>query len=74
MHKFFFAHIVLLITIIGCSPKLNVSAKADVSTVKLPEKIKFSSDHIDAESVEWNFGDGNISTERNPSHQIYKIR
>lgn len=72
MHKFFFAYIVLLITIIGCSPKLNVSAKADVSTVKLPEKIKFSSDHIDAESVEWNFGDGNISTERNPSHRFIK--
>jgi peptidyl-prolyl cis-trans isomerase B (cyclophilin B) len=44
---------------------------ADQQTTKVPGKVSFSNMSEKAESYTWDFGDGNISTDPNPSHKYY---
>lgn len=56
----------------SCSPKIMVVAKADKTEIKLSEKILFHADGLQTETVEWNFGDGNKSIEKNPNYRYTK--
>ena len=41
---------------------------ANITKGTFPLSVKFEDDSSHAESVEWDFGDGNSSTDRNPAH------
>jgi len=44
---------------------------ADQKTEKVPGKVIFTNLSEKAETYQWDFGDGNLSTDPNPSHKYY---
>ncbi|MCD4681220.1 MAG: PKD domain-containing protein [Bacteroidales bacterium] len=48
--------------------ELPVSFTMDKTTVRIGETITFTNTSQNAASYEWDFGDGNSSTEENPTH------
>lgn len=78
MNKFtialFFGFILILSS---CGPTARFSY--DQKKLEAPSVIKFKNDSKKAESYEWDFGDGQISTEKEPAHQYvlsgkYKVK
>ena len=42
-----------------------------ISVLKLSQKIQFTDNSTEATRITWSFGDGETSTERNPTHTYY---
>ena len=47
------------------------SDEGDYVNVTLSEDVEFTDNSSGADSVSWDFGDGETSTERNPTHTYY---
>ena len=47
------------------------SDEGDLVNVTLSEGVEFTDNSSGADSVSWDFGDGETSTERNPTHTYY---
>ncbi|MBK7339498.1 MAG: peptidylprolyl isomerase [Saprospiraceae bacterium] len=60
---------VLLFT--SCSSKFS-QFSSDKTEVKIPEKVNFTAMSKTGDEYHWDFGDGEISTERNPQHRFVK--
>ena len=71
MKKIFIGIFFIQFVLHSFSPKIAVP-HADKTKANLSEKIKFTSDHIVCDQVEWNFGDGYTSNEKNPTHRFIK--
>ena len=63
--------VVLAIVLSSCAPIAKFSYDANIDK-SAPAKITFKNDSKKAETYEWDFGDGNTSTEETPSHQYFK--
>ena len=69
----------VLIVIVGTLLMLSCSApEADfvaqfASGAETPENIKFTNSSANCDAYTWNFGDGNISTEVNPTHSFKRF-
>jgi len=50
------------------APTTETDVGQDIVTIKEIEPVEFIDESAGADSVRWNFGDGNTSTERNPIH------
>ena len=50
------------------APTTETDVGQDIVTIKEIEPVEFTDESAGADSVRWNFGDGNTSTERNPIH------
>ena len=50
------------------SPTIETDVGENIVTIKEIEPVEFTDESAGADSVRWNFGDGNTSTERNPIH------
>ena len=59
------------ISVDGNSPIADFSA--DNTSVAVNESINFTDQSTDATSWSWDFGDGNTSTEQNPSHAYTSV-
>ena len=59
-------YLILLIT--GCNKELPVASFKCPRTVGIGDTIDFQNTSNDAITFDWDFGDGNGSTEDNPSH------
>lgn len=72
--------IITVLLFMACSKKPSASFKTDLSTVEENQSITFSNTSEDADSYEWDFGDGSgTSTEASPSHAfqnagIYSVK
>lgn len=58
----------LLIAVIGCTPVPVANFEASTATQAAPVDIQFNNLSENAERYEWDFGDGQTSTEESPSH------
>lgn len=47
---------------------MKAKAEADRKEVCIPNVVNFTNQSENADTFEWDFGDGNTSTEKNPSH------
>ena len=56
----------------SCIEQPNASFSVSNTSPKVGESIQFYNNSIDAESYEWDFGDGTTSTEMSPSHKYYE--
>jgi len=56
----------------SCNKEPVASFEFDQNNVKAPATINFTNNSINASEYLWNFGDGNTSTETNPSHEYIK--
>jgi len=61
----------VLFGISACAKKFS-RFTSDKTVVKIPEKINFTNLSSKALSYEWDFGDGDISYDKNPIHQFTK--
>ncbi len=57
----------VLFGISACAKKFSLFT-SDKTVVKIPEKINFTNLSSKALSYEWDFGDGDISYDKNPLH------
>lgn len=69
MKIIFYLNSLLMFVFFSCSPKVSMFT-LDKSSVKIPEKIHFTSGSSDADKYEWDFGDGSQSNDKNPSHRF----
>ncbi|MBA3901689.1 MAG: PKD domain-containing protein, partial [Bacteroidetes bacterium] len=60
------------ITAVSCQKQPEAEVSADKKEVETNEMIQFSNSSVDAHSFLWNFGDGETSTEKNPSKSYDK--
>ncbi len=64
--------IIIFFILSGCSkdsiPEPSVSFTMDKTDAELGETVTFTNISQDATSYVWDFGDGSISTEENPTH------
>ena len=49
------------------APATETDVGQDIVTIKEIEPVEFTDESAGADSVRWDFGDGNTSTERNPT-------
>lgn len=60
--------LIALLGLVSCSsPRSSFTVEDHINHA--PAKINFKNESKNAEKYEWDFGDGNKSTESNPSHQ-----
>ncbi len=57
-----------VITLTSCQKEPSASFTASKTNADVGETIHFSNSSLDADSYEWNFGDGNYNKEVSPSH------
>lgn len=60
----------MAIMLASCAKPVAMFAP-DKTVVKAPVKIKFNNQSKKAETYEWDFGDGNTSTDTSPEHKYY---
>jgi len=63
---------IVLMGLISCQEKPSVDFTMSQSTVVIGDTVTFTNATINGASYEWYFGDGEISTEENPTH-IFNI-
>ena len=63
------ALIFALFVLSSCGPTSRFTFEQTES--KAPAPIEFKNDSKKADAYEWDFGDGNLSTDENPSHSYY---
>ncbi len=56
----------------SCTKEPTAGFKMSKTVAYINEEIQFTNESVDAYSYEWDFGDGNTSTEENPTHS-YKV-
>jgi PKD repeat protein len=61
--------IICLLILSSCTKAPVASFEIDQNNVKAPATIVFTNNSTNAEEFLWNFGDGETSTEENPSHE-----
>jgi len=66
MKNIFYLSLVLFLT--SCAKPLSKFAMIEANRVA-PVDVKFTNSSTNAESYKWDFGDGNISTEKDPTHR-----
>lgn len=66
MKNIFYLSVVLLLT--SCAKPLSKFAMVEANRVA-PVDVKFTNSSTNAESYKWDFGDGNFSTEKDPTHR-----
>ena len=52
----------------GSSPTVTAAFSSDTEACLVPCTINFTNETEDANSYSWNFGDGNTSTQKDPTH------
>jgi PKD repeat protein len=67
-NTFFCFAVILLIAFSGCIKEPVANFDASKTTVVTGEEIVFTNTTVDAESYEWDFGDGEESIRESPSH------
>jgi len=75
MHRInvgFYITIVLVFLISSCKKEPVASFEFDQNNVKAPATINFTNTSVNATEYLWNFGDGETTTETNPSHEYIK--
>ena len=66
---FFFTKLsVFTIVFSSCSKAPVASFEVDQNNVKAPATITFTNTSVNADEFMWNFGDGETTTEQNPTH------
>jgi len=69
MKKIFYLAILLPVILLSCEDKIPVAHfSTDAIEPEVGQEIFFSNTSEHAERFEWNFGDGVVSTAKNPSH------
>lgn len=68
MKKLFYTIIVLPLVLASCESTPEAGFYVDEVEPEVGEKVFFTNDSQNAESFEWDFGDGTISREANPVH------
>jgi len=58
----------ILVCFSSCQKEPVASFTASSTTALVGETISFSNTSVDGSSYEWDFGDGNTSSEKNPTH------
>lgn len=66
--RLFFACVSAALLLSSCAPKIAASFATPEQKIVAPATVKFTNTSVNAESYEWDFGDGGTSTEANPSH------
>lgn len=56
------------ITMTSCKKKSEANISADKTEVNANETVKFTNTTTNADSYEWEFGNGKTSSEHSPSH------
>ncbi len=74
MKKFYFLSALLLSVVLFSSCKKGPEAlfSMDKSSVPMFSKVSFENQSTDATSYSWDFGDGEQSSEENPTHEYAK--
>jgi chitodextrinase len=63
----------------SCKKQVEANISADKTEVIVNETVKFTNTSMNADTYEWDFGDGQTSTEQSPSHSwnspgIYTVK
>ncbi|MBK9270487.1 MAG: peptidylprolyl isomerase [Saprospiraceae bacterium] len=53
---------------ISLAQKSTVRFSVDSQHVQIPHGIRFTNESLEAKSYHWDFGDGSVSNEKNPTH------
>lgn len=73
MKNLFFGIFATVLTMLlsSCIEQPQASFTVSNSSPKVGQSVLFNNNSLDAESYEWDFGDGTSSTQMNPSHIYY---
>ena len=72
MKRIFYAALLLPMILISCSKDPEANFYIDIEKAKVGSEVFFYNTSENAETFEWDFGDGYISTEKHPVH-IYQL-
>jgi len=71
LNKYYLLFFVSIIALSSCTPTVAKFMK-EASATEAPTKITFKNNSENAETYAWDFGDGNISEEKDPVHTYIK--
>jgi hypothetical protein len=72
MKKIFYLTLILPLILISCSKEPVADFYIEIDKAKVGSEVFFHNTSDNAETYEWDFGDGNISTDKNPMH-VYQL-
>jgi PKD repeat protein len=72
MKKIFYLALILPLVLVSCSKDPEADFYIEIDKAKVGSEVFFHNTSQNAESFEWDFGDGYISTEKHPVH-IYQL-